>query len=295
VRWLIVAIAVLVARPVHADTPPQTVALLPLATGKGFELYGQPVASEVARALRAGGLEVVVVSAGATPPSRARVVIDGTIAGGAKGAVTLTVRVRDADKGVVVTTLDATAPELTALDHAAADLAARLLPAVKAQLAAHDAITSAPPPPPHVVEPPHVPTVRRPSLPAAFAYGGSLDPDFPAAAAAEVARALVERTGHVAVDAPRAPDGKPIDVPFEIAVVIERYELIQDGVWTARATARVRWIDGRGKTLVDRVVHTDTLVGARTDDRAAMLRYVDAQLVQIVAPHLDAWWRSAAR
>jgi hypothetical protein len=281
VRWLIVAIAVLVARPVHADTPPQTVALLPLATGKGFELYGQPVASEVARALRAGGLEVVVVSAGATPPSRARVVIDGTIAGGAKGAGTLT--------------LDATAPELTALDHAAADLAARLLPAVKAQLAAHDAITSAPPPPPHVVEPPHVPTVRRPSLPAAFAYGGSLDPDFPAAAAAEVARALVERTGHVAVDAPRAPDGKPIDVPFEIAVVIERYELIQDGVWTARATARVRWIDGRGKTLVDRVVHTDTLVGARTDDRAAMLRYVDAQLVQIVAPHLDAWWRSAAR
>ena len=297
-RALLITIAIVAAAvPAHGapgtDAPQPTVALLPLATGKGFELYGQPVAAEVARALRAGGLEVVVVSQGATPPARAHLVVDGTIAGGPHGAVAMQVRVRDLDKGVVVATLDASAPELTQLDHAAADLAARLLGAVKEQLALRDQPKTPPhhdtppPPPPHHQElsPPPV------DLPPAIVWGTSVAPEFPDDAAAGIARALVARTAHRGVDAGAPPDGKPLQGDYGLAIEVEDYGVVLDGVWTARATARVRWFGADGRQVADRIVHTDTLVGSRKDDRAAMVRYASAQLADILAPRVLAWSR----
>ena len=269
-----------------------TVALLPLATGKGFELYGHPVASEVARALRAGGLEVVVVGAGASVPDRARLVIDGTIAAAPKHGVALQVRVRDPQKGVAIATLEASAPELTALDRAAADLAARLLPAVKAQLAAMSAPADEPAgKTPAPIAPAVAPSVAL-DQPIAITFGTSVDPDFPDVAAAELAHRLVARTGRVARDGVPLT-GQPLDGDYGLAVEVRDFAIELDGVYTARATARVRWIDRGGHVIVDRVVHTDTLVGSRRDDATGMVRHAAAQLADILAPHVIAWAKGA--
>ena len=42
---------------------PTTIAMLPLDGEKRLELFGQPVAAEIARALKAAGIDVVVVGA----------------------------------------------------------------------------------------------------------------------------------------------------------------------------------------------------------------------------------------
>src|SRR5688572_24425118 len=132
------------ARPAHADGG--AVALLPLDAEQRLELYGQPVASEIARALVAGGVDVVVVGPKMAVPERAKLIVDGTIQQAAKTApIILTIRVRDARDGVVVATVPATAATLPDIDKAAAELSARVLPAVKERLTALAAPT--PPPP----------------------------------------------------------------------------------------------------------------------------------------------------
>src|SRR5438270_11841868 len=88
----------------HAE-PPDAIALLPLDAEQRLEIYGQPVASELARALGAGGIEVVVVGPKMAVPERARLVIDGTIKTTKTGVVALAVRVRDKSSGAVLETL----------------------------------------------------------------------------------------------------------------------------------------------------------------------------------------------
>jgi hypothetical protein len=323
----VTAAALVAARPGLAGAPPArkpapppapapaidsaTVALLPLATGKGFELYGQPVASEIARALRAGGIEVVVVSAGAPVPARAHLVIDGKIAAGERGAVALQVRVRDPQRGAVVATLDASAPELGALDRAAADLAARLLPAVKDQLVARERTgeTTTPlpvhpergpegaeskgpaRPEPSPVRPERGSEAAESKGPAAIAYGTSIAPEFPDTIAAELAHRLVARSGHRAIDAIPL-DGKPLAGDFGLAIEVQSFAIEEHGVLTARASARIRVIAADGRVVADHVARTDTLVGSRTDDRAAMVRHCAAQLADIIGPRIAAWTRS---
>src|SRR5678816_2950019 len=89
-RWLVLACLVMMAAPVYADT----VALLPLDGEKRLAIYGQPIASELGRALEADGISVVVVGAKMGVPENARLIVDGTIKGG-KGTVTLAIRIRD--------------------------------------------------------------------------------------------------------------------------------------------------------------------------------------------------------
>jgi hypothetical protein len=273
-----------------------TIALLPLATGKGLALYGQPVASELARALRAGGLDVVVVSAGAPVPARARLVIDGTVAPDGDG-VALEVRVRDPARGAVVATLAARAPELAAIDRAAADLSVRLLPAIRAQLAQASPVAHAP-----VEHTPvdHAPVDRAPvdhapvdhapvaPAPAALIVARSLVLDFPAAAAASIATALVRRVHHRAVPGELAP-GPLVGADFAVVVEITAFDVEQVGVLIGRARARVRWIGATGAVIAERVVHTDTVVGNRRGDAAALARACADQLVAIVAPRVAAW------
>ncbi|HTJ46500.1 MAG TPA: hypothetical protein VL463_30550, partial [Kofleriaceae bacterium] len=98
---------------------------------------------------------------------------------------------------------------------------------------------------------------------------------------------------HRAVDVPPATNGKPLDGDFGLSIDITKYDLVFDGVWTARATARVRWFDMRGREIADRVVHTDTLVGAKDEDQRALVRQASAQLVDILAPRVIAWSRSS--
>src|SRR4249919_3150487 len=95
VRWLVWTLAagwvIGVASPARAEPAAQgdAVALLPLDAERSLEIYGQPVASELARALVAGSVQVVVVGPKMAVPERARLIIDGTISLGKASAVTI--------------------------------------------------------------------------------------------------------------------------------------------------------------------------------------------------------------
>jgi len=134
-------LAVLAAAPRRAVAEPAPadygVALLPLEADKGLEIYGQPVANEMARALAAGNIRVVVLGPRTAVPDHTGLVIEGTIAQGKGGAVTIALRIRRADGGVLPSkrSLAASAPGLAKIDSAAAELSAQLLPAVRELLA----------------------------------------------------------------------------------------------------------------------------------------------------------------
>ncbi len=81
----LLALLVLVGVARAEPEPAHAVALLPLDADAKLELYGQPVASELARALVQGGLDVVVVGPKMAVPEKARLVVDGTIKFGKAG------------------------------------------------------------------------------------------------------------------------------------------------------------------------------------------------------------------
>lgn len=143
-------------RAARAEPAPQgdAVALLPLDADRSLEIYGQPVASEIARALVAGNVAVVVVGPRMAVPERARLIVDGTIALGKASAVTISLRIRNTVDGVTLENLSATAPGLARIDSAASELSARILPLVRQRLAAlhrpaedHGRVTEGRPPP----------------------------------------------------------------------------------------------------------------------------------------------------
>src|SRR4051794_39028416 len=144
VQWIVVGLglAALAAAPrrVVAEPAPGSygVALLPLEADKGLEIYGQPVASEMARALAAGNVRVVVLGPRTAVPDHTGLIIDGTIALGKGSAVLISLRIRRADGGVLPSrrSLAASAPGLAKIDSAAAELSAQLLPTVRELLAA---------------------------------------------------------------------------------------------------------------------------------------------------------------
>ena len=298
---LLVAGALLAGLTAAAGAQParerQVVAMHPLTAEARLKLYGQPVAAEIARALGAGQIDVVVVAPTVPVPSRARLVVEGKIARAEGGAIVLEIRVRDPVRGAVVATLSARASSLTTIDKAAADLAARLLPEVRTQLAAIEAAEAArarPPvaaaPAPAVVPVPAPPLDDRAALVAGVGKPGLVD-------AAGVAGALAGRLGYGARRVPdagaRALQTLSASAPLAIHVEVLALEPANLGVPVARARARVRVYD-HGSVAFDRVVHTDTLVGGRSDGDAAMAGYVGRQIVDIVAPRLGAL-RAGAR
>src|SRR5581483_1142126 len=96
---LVLAVCAGVARGAPASDP---VALLPLDAERNLEIYGQPVANQLARALTQGAIEVVVVGAKMAVPTQARLIVDGTLAADRAGAIKVTVRVRNALDGKLV-------------------------------------------------------------------------------------------------------------------------------------------------------------------------------------------------
>ncbi|HUS27041.1 MAG TPA: hypothetical protein VMZ53_00975 [Kofleriaceae bacterium] len=128
-RLIVIAWLLAVAAPAHADS----VALLPLDGEKRLEIYGQPVASELAKALNGAGVEVVVVGAKMAVPAQAKLIVDGTIK--AKGqTVTLELRIRDARDGSTLESVPPSSGALMNIDKVAAESAARVVPAVKNEL-----------------------------------------------------------------------------------------------------------------------------------------------------------------
>ncbi len=278
---LLALLVVLAARIARAD---DAVALLPLDADKSLEIYGQPVASEIARALVAGSVDVVVVGPKAGVPERARIVVDGRIAGDRADNVVLTLRVRDRFDGTVLDTLTATSP-LANIDRAASDLSSRLLPRVVAIL---DKLKHPPPPdpsrpPPRPVDPPKNKIVLISMI---------ADAPFKAPLSAAIAAWAAEH--HRAVQAAEVsalgPDTvvKSIDkagAELGIAFEVDRYLPESGMVDMARARVRVR-ISTPAGVAFDRVVVTDTVVGDRKITEAELAARVAREVLAIIAPHL---------
>ncbi|MGE5184145.1 MAG: hypothetical protein ACM31C_18875 [Acidobacteriota bacterium] len=303
---VLVLVLVLAPHRAHAE-PKDAVALLPLDADARLEIYGQPVASEIARALVAGGIDVVVVGPKMAVPERARLILDGTITAGKGEAVSLAVRIRDRKTGSVLDKLDATAPALTSIDRAAADLSARVLPAVQARLAAKATPEAAPPP--HtddggkVVLPPLPP---EPRMIAAIAPAPASEPASPLlalhdgfapalAAWADHHHRRIETNVAIADLSNQAAAKTATTRGADLAIAVEplAYDVTPGPVPLARARVRVRIAD-RTHVLWERVVVTDTVVGDRNLGGEQLAVRVAREVLRILEPHLKravATWR----
>jgi hypothetical protein len=292
----VVAVAcVAAASVVRADAPAQpqplqdAVALLPLDAEKRLEIYGQPVAAEIARALRAGGIEVVVVVAGMTVPERARLIVRGKIVAGKGDTVALSVQISDPRSGSVLDTQNSSAQPLTHIDRAAGELSGRVLDVVKKQLATqHEPVR-----PPErrddrrAVDRPRQPQEPQPIDPAlVFAIGGTR-PDDPLRVALPDAIATWGRAHHFIT---RAGDAAVL-AGAEFAITLDVREIVVDEGAVPRARARVRvriarTEDGKVKDVFDRVVITDTIIGERGMATPALAARTAREVLAIATPHV---------
>jgi hypothetical protein len=282
------------AEPAPASQPAspsqgEAVALLPLDADKSLEIYGQPVASEIARALVAGNVQVVVVGPRMAVPERARLIIDGKIALGKASAVTLSIRIRNTSDGVVLETLSATAPGLARIDSAAADLSARILPLVRDRLAARH------PPEDHgrVVEVPAPPPPDRPVLVAIAAPR-------PSSATAPLAGALEAEVASWSVAHHRRVqklDPSKLAAPVATRTVATSGSDLALGFWVldyaseagkppmARARVRVQ-ITTPSEVVFDRIVSTDSVLGDPGLAPPELAARVAREVLAILRPHL---------
>jgi hypothetical protein len=278
------------AQAPRPEAPRGAVALLPLDAGPRLEIYGQAVATEIARALTAGGVEVVVVGANMDVPAGARLIVDGTLAN-EKGVVSLSMRVRNPIDSTVLETLSATAFGLAQIDKAAADLSARVLPVVRARLAAlADRPAGDGPrglPPPNGAQ-------TRPLL-VGITAGSRAEPLRAALAEAAPRWTLAARREARLVDArtlagklaPRAVATTNAERAVELLVLDYSVRSLASArdVPLARARVRVR-ISDASAVLFDRVVATDTIVGERSMAPAELAARAAAEVLAILRPHV---------
>jgi len=284
-RLALIALILAVAAPAFAQPGDDAVALLPLDADQKLELYSQSVASEVARALAAGAVDVVVVGPKMAVPEKARLIVDGTITGKADN-ITLTLRIRDAHAGTVLATVPATATSVT---DATEQLSQKVLPAVKAQIAAlHAQVDTGhtdhaehmtPPPRPHAVAP-------LPVLAAVHAVPGAEALVQPLGSAlAPWAARTIDPLPNTLVDmiVPTTASTKGRDLAIGLEVL--GYVTLPGDIPSARARVRVRIVD-RSRVLFDRIVHTDTIVGEKGIAPDALAARVAREVLDIVEPHL---------
>lgn len=293
---LVLAAALVSARSAHAD---EAVALLPLDTDQKLEIYGQPVASELARVLVAGNVNVVVVGRKMAVPAGARLIVDGMIASGKGTAVVLTIRIRNTADGTVLATMDATAPTLANIDKAAADLAARVLPSVRQLLGA-----ARPAPPvikPEDTRPPVVgtPTKLRPMLVAFSARGPDgerLRAPLTAAFATWAHRHLREPSPIEATKLSRELATQTVKASGQdlaIGLEVLSFEVQSEQIPLGRARVRVRISDAVG-IVFDRVITTDTVVGDKLLPMERLAERTAREVIDIMRPHVTrtvAGWR----
>jgi hypothetical protein len=298
-RWLLaIGLVVLASVQAFADEPARAVALLPLDADLKLELYGQPVASEVARTLVQGGLEVVVVGPKMAVPAHARVVVDGTIKAGKGGTVTITVRIRDASDGSVLDTIPVTAASQTAIDHAAEELSALVLPSVQTKLKdliekdrARDAQREVKPrvttPPPVAVKSLQVLTAVSSSSSETSASGDAL-----AKALATQLVPWAARRHHEAVvssalgkNASKSLSIRKADFAIELNVLAVTIDRNDDQIPLATARVRVRISDPQS-TVFDRVVVTNTIVGEKNLAPDKLIERIAREVLSITEPHV---------
>lgn len=265
-RFVVIVWLALLGSHAYADT----IAMLPLDGEKRLELYGQPVAVEIARALRAAGLDVVVVGARMDVPDRANLIVDGTIKSAKSKQIELSIRIRDPRDGTVLETLPAAPTKLDNLDKAAADLSARVVPLVKQHLTtmAKPAVVEVKPAEPALPQKP----VTSPMQPALTAIVSPTT----AATLAPLRTALDrEAAAWAATQRHRAT------ITFEVV----GYAPQLGKVPMASARVRVKIDNGSGIKF-DRVVRTDTVVGDRDSTADALATRTAREVLAIVVPKL---------
>jgi hypothetical protein len=291
-------VAVVVAPRAHAEPAGDAVALLPLDADKSLEIYGQPVASEIARALVAGSVQVVVVGPRMAVPERARLIIDGTIAQGRASAVTISLRIRNTTDGTVVDNLSATAPGLAKIDSAAGELSSRILPIVKTRLAAlrrppedHGRVTEGRPAP--------APAPDRPVLVAVSdARGGAspgplrgaLDTAVIGWAASHHRKVQTVEPSKLGIKAIAAGGAELALGLWVVDWSVERMPAapgapVAQPLAMARAKVRVQ-LTGAAGVLFDRVVVTDTVLGEPGLGDAELAVRVAREVLAILRPHM---------
>jgi hypothetical protein len=294
-RWLLaIGLVVLAATRAHADPEPpaRAVALLPLDADAKLELYGQPVASEVARALREGGVEVEVVGPKMAVPANARLVVDGTIKAGKGNTVVLTMRIRDAFVGTVYDTVPVTAATQTAMDHAAEELAGKVLPSVKGRLAtliAEDEAKLQKPevkPVPKPLEAPKHPQML-------VAVTGKPGEPLVTELATDVAMWAARRHHEVRVVDPQrlgkaaaktvAAEKAELSIELEVLSLATDHDDNQIPLTTARVHIRIA---DQQSVVFDRVIVTDTIVGEKNLKPAKLYARVAREVLAIADPQL---------
>jgi len=306
-RTLAIALAVLavqaavaasaLAQPAPAQPAPEqarAVALLPLDADAKLELFGQPVASEVARALVQGGLEVVVVGPKMAVPAKARIVVDGTIKAGKGAAIELSVRLRNVRDGGILETIPVEASSMTAMDSAAEELSAKVLPSVKTHLAKLIADDQAALQPKHVEEPKHVepPASRATVLAAIFTSPAATAETQGLRTALETELAPWALHRHHATrvldihklgNAPHTVVAERADVAVELDVL--SIDIEHTAVPMAHARVHVTIVDPQA-VVFDRVIVTDTVVGEKGLDVAKLTDRVAGEVLSIADPQL---------
>jgi hypothetical protein len=247
----------------HADT----VAMLPLDGEQRLDIYGQPVAAEIARALRADGVDVVVVGARMGVPDRVQLIVDGTIKMGKGKQITLSIRVRDPRDGTVLDTLPAPATSLDELDKAAAELSARVVPRVKSHLAALAE--------PATVDKPVVDTKLGPSRPPA-PRAPTLEVEVRAADSPKLHPLVAAVQRELPAWLPRQ------HFATKVTLDVLTFAVEPGRVPLARARVRVQI----GGTKFDRVVRTDTIVGDRDFTVEQLAARTAREVLAILVPHL---------
>lgn len=281
---------ILVAATVHAET----IAMLPLDGEKRLELYGQPVAAEIGRAIQEAGIEVVVVGAKMAVPDRAQLIVDGSIKSGKGDAVVLSIRIRDPRDGTVLQTVPATATSLTAIDKAAAELSTKIVPAVQTHLMA---LRPQPQPdkPAEPAKPPVVTATRperiAPELPMLFA---AISAPKPTPALQLLAHALGVETpkwsaAHkrttTLVDAQLLGSSR---VELSMALEVVGFHVDPGEVPLARARVRVRI----PAIKLDRTIRTDTIVGDKGITEDELAARTAREVLAIIHAQLRRKWRN---
>lgn len=236
-----------------ATAAADTVALLPLDGEARLSIYGQPIAAEIGRALKAEGVDIVVVGPKMDVPASAQLIVDGTITADKK-TVTLSIRIRDPHNGTTLETLPSSTATLTTIDKAAAELSGRLVPAVKTHLAAL-AKAPEPIPPPKPAEPKPSPVSTPPRV----------EPPPMIKTTVKVARSspMLDRlVGGLNVEADawsHTHAGAP-SKGVELVLEVLGFDTTPGDVPLARARVHALVVV-RGQRVFDRVIRTDTVVG----------------------------------
>lgn len=293
---ILLAVAVLTLwAPVRAETPKgEAVALLPLDADARLVIYGQPVASEIARALVAGGIDVVVIGPKMAMPDRAKLIVDGTIGASKADLVTLTLRVRNPVDGTTLATTQSQVQGLTNIDKAAADLSAKILPIVRENLEALKPTQVVPTDPkePKVSVVASAP-VMRPLLVGVSTRGGSGAQDALEEALVAQVAPWAERQGRE----PKTTEPKTLQAKQAVATIkaagtdlgvvfeITSFSISNDAIPLARARVHVVVADAAG-VLFDRVVVTDSIVGDKNITTKVMAARAAREVLDILRPHL---------